>query len=393
MQMNKTLSNKLKNIMDKAVSNKEIAGANLLVRVKGEELAYCEAGYADVSNNIPVRRDTIFRLYSMTKPITATAIMMLMERGLIDLADPVSDYLPGFKDQKVYTNEGYIPVRRQITISDLLSMTSGMPYGHNLSQAGRETQQVFDEIDKKLRSEKALSTVEIANRLGQCSLEFHPGDGFMYGTSADILGAIVEVVSGISFGDFLRNEIFEPLGMNDTDFFVPEEKIHRFSKVFQGTDSGIMEWETNHLGIIHTIKPAFESGGAGLASTIDDYEKFATMLLNKGSYNNKKLLSSRTVDYFISGELTPWQQESFWRTWDRLYGYSYGNLMRILKHPGMAVLHGSIGEYGWDGWLGTCFCNAPQEELSIIFMIQKKDAGMTPVFRKLKNVIFSELEI
>ena len=117
--MNKALSNKLKNIMDKAVSNKEIAGANLLVRVKGEELAYCEAGYADISNNIPVRRDTIFRLYSMTKPITATAIMMLMERGLIDLADPVSDYLPGFKDQKVYTNEGYIPVRRQITISDL----------------------------------------------------------------------------------------------------------------------------------------------------------------------------------------------------------------------------------------------------------------------------------
>ena len=172
--------------------------------------------------------------------------------------------------------------------------------------------------------------------------------------------------------------------MNDTDFFVPEEKIHRFSKVFQGTDSGIMEWETNHLGIIHTIKPAFESGGAGLASTIDDYEKFATMLLNKGSYNNKKLLSSRTVDYFISGELTPWQQESFWRTWDRLYGYSYGNLMRILKHPGMA--HILYSEYGLDSWY--MLYNAPQESF-LLFYDTEKDRNDS-VFRKLKNVIFSE---
>lgn len=389
--MNKELTIKLKNVMEEAIRKNEIAGANLLVRAKGEEIVYCEAGYADISNNIPVSRDTIFRLYSMTKPITGAAIMMLMERGLIDLYDPVSKYLPGFKDQRVYTKEGYVPVRRQVTIRDLLSMTSGMPYGHNESQAGRETQQVFDEIDQRLRSDNPLTTVEIADRLGQCCLEFHPGDGFLYGTSADILGAIVEVVSGTNFGDFLHKEIFEPLDMKDTAFYVPEDKLHRFSKVFEGTENCIKDWDTNHLGIIHTIKPAFESGGAGLAGTIDDYDKFATMLLNRGTYNNKRLLSPKTVDYFVSGELTPWQQESFWRNWDGLYGYSYGNLMRVLKHPGMAVLNGSVGEYGWDGWLGTCFCNAPKEELSIIFMIQKRDAGMTPVFRKLKNIIFSEL--
>ena len=376
----------------KAVEDKFIAGANLLVIQDGQEQFYCQEGMADIAAQDPIRRGTIFRLYSQSKPVTSAAVMLLMERGQIDLMDPVSMYLEGFKDQKVWTPEGPEPVHRPMEIRDLLSMTSGLPYGGGPSVPEQQAQAVFDEANSKLHTDEEIGTVEMANRLGSNLLMFHPGEGFMYGTSADILGAIVEVVSGMRFGEFLKKEIFNPLNMLDTDFWVPRSKQYRLAKVY--INGRIPEeYKNDHLTICHGMEqpPAFESGGAGLASTIDDYKRFAMMLMNGGIYKGVRVLSQKTVDYMTGHHLTRNQQMDLNLAWPGLAGYSYGNLMRTMQDPGAAVYVGFEGEYGWDGWLGTYFFNAPKEKLCMLLMYQLTDTGTTRLTRQLRNLLGAAL--
>lgn len=391
--MDNIIKERLQQVMDCAVQKGEIPGCMLLIRKNGKEEVYLESGYADVEAKIPVRRDGIYRLFSMTKPITGTAMMILIERGIVDLADPVSRYLPGFKNQSVCTKDGKTEkVRRGVTVQDLLCMTSGLTYGgedeHGIKTA-ELIQKVVDGLDKK--DGGSVTTTEFANELGQIPLHYQPGKAWSYGTSADVIGAVIESASGMRFGEFLKKEIFEPLGMKDTGFFVPAEKRERFAKAYE-----CHEGETpvlylgNNLGIQNTMEfaPAFESGGAGLVSTLDDYAKFAQMLLNKGTYECREILRAKTVEFLTHHVLDDTQQKAF-EEWIGLEGFTYGNLIRIMKEPGRAVTLGSKGEYGWDGWLGCYFANVPKENMSILMMTQKKDAGTFSMTRKLRNVIYS----
>lgn len=388
--LDNTSISQIKKAIKDGISRKEIAGANMMVIQGGKEIFYHEDGYADIEAKLPMKRDSIFRLYSMSKPITAAAAMILLERGEIDLFDPVSKFLCGFKNQKTMENGRIVPVNREMNIKDLLSMTSGLVYGGNTA-AGRDTDALFKEIDARLLGDSPLNTIEICNRLGQCTLAFHPGSYFEYGTSADVLGAVIEVASGMSFGEFLKKEIFEPLEMKDTAFWVPDEKRSRLAKTYQAEANGDLTVYTgNNLGIINKMdrQPAFESGGAGLVSTIDDYSKFAGILLNQGNYNGIQILRPKTVKYFTSATLSEDQQKGA-DTWVTLAGYSYGNLMRVLTDTTKVGGLGSLGEYGWDGWLGPYLCNCPKDDLTFLFMIQKTDAGTTPLTRKLRNIVFS----
>ncbi|MBJ9992873.1 serine hydrolase domain-containing protein [Paenibacillus sp. S28] len=386
------ITNLLKNTLKASIDKKEIAGANFMVLKDGNEVFYHEDGLADLESGRPITRDSIFRLYSMTKPVTSTSIMMLLERGAIDLFDPVSRYIPGFKNQPVEKNGELVPAGREVNIHDLLNMTSGLVYG-GTNQGGQQTDALFQELGSRLNGDNPMSTLEFANRLGQIPLSFEPGSYWQYGTSADVLGAIVEAVSGMRYGQFLKKEIFEPLGMKDTGFWLPEEKRDRLVKTYQDdSEGGLKLYSHSHLGIAHQLDrdPAYESGGAGLASTIDDAAKFTTMLMNQGSFNGVQLLKPRTVQYMTSAALTEWQQKGF-DTWHTMRGHSYGNQMRIMTDPGKAGFIGSPGEYGWDGWLGAYFSNSPRDGLTILFMIQKKDGGTMPITRKLRNIVFSTL--
>jgi len=388
--MNKQLQLALTEALQREIEKGNTAGANVLIRQNGEELAYAEAGHADVAAGKPFARDTIFRAYSMSKPITAVAVMILVERGLISLSEPVWKYLPGFKNQKILNGDGETPVWRPAYIKDLMSMTSGLPYGW--SEGGTcevRVQEFFDEIDRKLYTEEALSTVEIANRLGEIGVCFQPGDNWQYGTSADVLGAIVEVVDGRKYGDFLREELFEPLGMVDTGFYVPADKQDRLAQAYERKNDEVVLFETNHLGIRYTrdVEPAFQSGGAGLSSTIDDYSHFAQMLLNGGSYEGKSILSPATVEYMTTRKLTAWQQETLWRSWDGHQGYSYGCLMQHMIEPQMSYFPTWLDEYGWDGWLGTYFCNSPRNKVSILMGTQISNPEGNLVFEKVRNVL------
>ncbi len=387
-----SITNQLKKTLKASIDNKEIAGANFMVIKDGTEVFYHEDGFADIESGRPIVRDSIFRLYSMTKPVTSTSVMMLLERGDIDLFDPVSRYIPGFKNQLVEKNGELVPVSREVNIHDLLNMTSGLVYG-GTDKAGQHTDALFQELGGRLYGENPMTTMEFANRLGQGPLSFEPGSYWQYGTSADILGAIVEAVSGMRYGEFLQKEIFGPLQMKDTGFWLPEEKRNRLAKIYQDDGAGGLKlYAESHLGIDHQmdLEPVYESGGAGLASTIDDAAKFTTMLMNQGSLNGVRLLQPRTVRYMTSAALTASQQEGF-DTWHSLCGHSYGNQMRIMTDTGKAGIIGGQGEYGWDGWLGAYFSNSPQDGLTILFMIQKRDAGTMAITRKLRNIVFSTL--
>lgn len=224
--------------------------------------------------------------------------------------------------------------------------------------------------------------------IGRCPLEFQPGSNWKYGVSADILAAVVEKVSGMPYSEFLEKELFEPLEMTDTGFYVPEEKQDRLAMAYQSTKDGIKEYKDNTLGIRLSmdVPPAYEAGGAGLVSTIDDYSKFTEMLLNKGNFQGQQILFPKTVEFMTTHRLTP-QQQAGMDNWVEMNGFSYGNLMRVMTDPWKAGFAAAPGEYGWDGWLGCYFTNIPDTEMTILMMMQKKDAGTFELTRRLRNVI------
>lgn len=382
--------------IEQALKDKELAGLNMAVVHKGKEIYYHEAGYSNIDMKKAMKRDTIFRLYSMTKPVTAAACMILVEEGKIDLFDPVSLYLPGFKDQSVLEDGKEVPVYRDMCIMDLLNMTSGLLYPGE-GEVQKSVNEVFGEIDRRLNTDEEMSTVDIANALGQGMLSYQPGASWSYGTSADIIGALIEVVSGVSLGMFLKERIFKPLGMVDTDFYVPMNKQDRLATVYASVNPSdgkpfLDVYDGHNLGIYYPMdhQPAFESGGAGLASTIDDYKKFAGMLMNGGVYNGVRILQSKTVDYLVNHQLTSDQQSAFdW--WHTLAGHTYGNFMRVANAPEKAGCLVSPMEYGWDGWLGCYMTNMPKDDLTILIMMQKKDAGTTSLTRKIRNIVLSDI--
>lgn len=415
-----SLQEKVRNTMEKAVQNCEVAGVNLLVEQDGQELCYCQAGMADREGNRPMSRDTIFRLYSQSKPVTAAAAMILMERGELDLCQPVSDFLPAFAEQFYVAEENSIgdaaaggktgkeaevqhaetgeerPVLQPMRVFDLLRMTSGLVYPDDVTEAGRQTARVFEEMNRRLHTETAMTTREVADALAGCALAYEPGSSWRYGTSADVLGAVIEVVTGMRFGDFLEKELFGPLGMKDTAFWVPQEKQGRLAVTYEtvrGQDgNSLIRYEGDNLAVCNNMnrQPAFESGGAGLCSTLDDYMRFAKMLMQGGMLNGVRVLRPATVRYMMGAELLGHQQKAF-EKWIGLEGFSYGNLMRICKNPAQTGFLSSKGEYGWDGWLGVYFANFPAEKLTILMGTQKKDGGTFTLTRKLRNLVLMEL--
>lgn len=208
----KELSQKLERLIETAVEKEEIAGANIVVIRDGQEMAFAADGYADIEAGKKYERDTIARLYSMTKPVTSAAAMLLMERGLLDPGAFVEEFLPGFHNAIVASGGKLVPTVRPVRICDLLNMTSGLMYGGDVtSVCSMETEKLFDRIKEHLYLEDAMTTQEVANRLGLIPLQFQPGESFQYGTSADVLGAVIEVISGKTFGEFLKEEFLNHL--------------------------------------------------------------------------------------------------------------------------------------------------------------------------------------
>lgn len=302
-------------VAQKEITNGVFSGSVLSVIHKGETVYLKSFGLADKEKNIPMKTDSIFRLFSMSKPVTATAAMILIERGLLDTRHLLKWFIPEFSDPVVLDENGERPADRDITIGDLLTMTSGIPYPDG-TPAGQKMGALWGEQSEKyLKGEKLLDTVSFAKEMGKRPLMSTPGEKWMYGASADIMGAVIEVVSGMKFGDFLRKEIFEPLGMNDTGFYIPAEKYSRLAQCYEYKNGGNEPFTHFHLCLTdYTVPPAFESGGAGLVSTVEDYAKFAKMLMNKGELDGVRILGRNTVDFMTRNGLTPEQRKTL--NWD-----------------------------------------------------------------------------
>ena len=384
------MQERIAEIINQEIAKGEIAGANIMVVHKDKEIFFDCYGYADKENKFPVKRDTIFRMFSMTKPVTAVAAMILVERGEIDVRDAVSKYIPAFADQKVWCDGREVPAERDITIWDCLNMTTGVPYPDVSFESGKRMDELFKELIARREKGEVVTTMDYVNHIAQIPLAFQPGERWMYGLSADILGAVIEVVSGKKYGKFLQDEIFLPLGMKDTGFYVPADKEWRFAKNYDMVDGELVPFTRSHLGEYYKADVAFESGGAGLVSTIEDYSHFTRMLVNKGTYNGVRILGRKTVAYMAQNHLRPEQMEAL--NWDSNLGCGYGCLMRVLMDQSAAGTNGSLGEYGWDGWTGNYMIVDPSEELTILYFIQRCGAGFTPAMRKLRSVIYGSLD-
>ena len=393
-------------LFDQAVSQNKVAGLNLLVCKDNKEIGYWQAGYSNIEEKKLFSRDTICRLFSMSKPVTSVAAMILIEEGKLDLGEEVGFYLPEFWNLQVCRGQGkdckVEKCYKNMVISDLLNMTSGYTYGAWWDGAPKgewDTSDLINELNKDVSSHSfKISTQDFAKRMAKIPLSFEPGSNYSYGLSADIIGAIIEKVSGMKYSQFLKKRIFEPLGMKDTDFYVPESKQNRFASTYDRKDLGDGKYELNlftnaHLGISSdmTKAPSFESGGAGLCSSIDDYMKFCQMLVNGGKLKDTRILREKTVDYLSNAKLTPKLQECFDRNMEHFAGYTYSNFLRVALNPGSCRALTEKGEFGWDGWLGPYMSVDLKNHLTIVMMMQRCGAGTNDITRKMKNIIYSSL--
>ena len=377
-------------LINKTISSGEIAGASILIIKDGEEKYKKVYGEADKENHIKVQDDTIFHLYSMSKPITAAAVMILFERGEMDVCDPVSKYLPCFRNAKVWTESGEVPAKRDFTIWDCLHMAVGYPYPSQEHECGRRMEALFLELIQRRQDGETIDTMEYMHRIAEIPMVFSPGERWMYGLSADILGAVVEAVSGKKYGQFLQEEIFVPLGMKDTGFFVQEKNWNRFAVAYEWDEDNheLIPLNRSHLGEYYKEDVVFESGGAGMVSTIGDYAKFAQMLLNKGKLGDVRILGEKTVELMQENHLTKEQEKDY--NWDSTKGHGYGCLMRNLQDRGAAGTNGTLGEFGWDGWTGNFMTISPADNMVLVFFIQRC-GGHAELVRKVRAITYGAL--
>lgn len=389
----KTLSGRLDSAITKDLEKRQFIGANCAVYCDSEP-AYLHAfGFADEASQRPMTPDTIFRIYSMTKPVTAAAVMQLTERGVIHPDMPVGWILPEYKELRVYGEDGNPRAASgELRIQHLLNMQSGFPYPNCITKTECDMASFFGKMEAVRDTDKAYTTREFARHVAAIPAEFDPGTHWKYGVSADILGALVEVVTGMSYRDYLMQNIFEPLGMTETDFYVHKDKQERFASAYEWVDGKLVHDTKCYLGLNDYLTlPAFISGGAGLTSTIEDYAKFANCLANGGtSREGVRILSPQSLEYIrtpqVTGELFRQDQD-----WDSLRGYDYGALVRVLTDRKTAGTIASPGEFGWDGWTGTYFCVDPKERLTILFWIQVAGAGTSTTAKLVRNIVYGAL--
>ena len=356
--------NLIRNTLSRFVTEGQIAGCSAKIIRGGETLFQGSFGYADIEKQKPMDDSTIFPIASMSKVITVAGIMRLYEQGLFKLWDPVSEYLPGFKHPTVALEKpdgGYeiVPAKGEVTLRQLFTMTSGVPYAGNDTAAAR----IQKEKGEAYLAEHGTvpQTVEYCNLVGGLPLAFEPGEKWMYGFSIDVLGAVIEVLSGKTLGAYLKETIFDPLGMKDTGFFVPPEKQSRVATLYQIREGMKPDGRTYPCE-----KPIFESGGGGLFSTVEDYSRFAQMLLRGGTLDGERILGRKTIDLISRDHLTPQQQAT--HSWDTQRGYGYGLGVRVMTNPETADINGSVGEWGWDGAFGNWFCVDPKENLTCVYL-------------------------
>jgi CubicO group peptidase (beta-lactamase class C family) len=371
----------------------KLHGAQVLVSRRGQVAHFSNLGQMDAERDRPMASDTIFRIYSMSKPITSVAFMTLVEEGLVALDDPVSRYIPAWTDLGVYDG-GFMETfrtkrpARPMQIVDLLRHTSGLTYGFqqrgNVDAAYRKLG--IGEIETK----GALSGMIEA--LAGLPLEFSPGEAWNYSVSTDVLGYLIGVISGQPFEAFLMSRLFEPLRMSDTDFFVPPDKVGRLAACYSLTPKGVvLQDDPTRSGYL--AAPDFVSGGGGLVSTTEDYYRFCRMLLNGGELDGERILSPKTIALMAANhlpggrDLTGMSRSLFSEAAYAGLGFGLGFSTTI--DPAATLIPSSVGDLSWGGAASTFFWVDPKEELIAILMTQLLPSSAYPIRRQLRTLVYS----
>lgn len=366
-----------------------IAGAVTLILRDGNAVYYEAVGYSDVENRRPMTRDAMFRIASQTKALVSVGIMILQEQGKLLIADPVSNYLPEFANTTVAVrNEngsGYqvVPASRGMTIRDLLTHTAGVPYGYGIaSDAWREAG-----IQGWYLSDRDVPIRELVRAMASLPMDAHPGERYVYGYATDILGALIEVVSGQSLDVFLQEELFDPLDMTDTHFFMPAYKAERLTVVYAaGEDRRIerVQDEPGQRGQGHHLEgPRMTlSGGAGLVSTARDYARFLEMMLNGGELDGARILSPTTVELMTVNHL----EHIYFRP-----GSGMGLGFDVVTNLGYRGVPGAVGDFGWGGAYHTTYWVSPADGLVVVFMTQLAPATGSDLHGKVRTLLYQAL--
>lgn len=379
------------------VSQGRLPGVVMMVARKGK-LVYSEAlGMQDKGSSVPMARDSIFRIYSMTKPLTSVAAMILVEEGKMQLTDPVSKFLPAFRNMQVsvaradpeYARLTYSTVgaEREMTVQDLLRHTSGLADGEITANAPAKDAYtkagLFKPAGPSYES-RDLTPAEHVDRISKAPLIHHPGTYWEYSVATDVLGRVVEVVSGKTLGEFLDERLFKPLKMTDTGFWVPQAKLKRLAQTAP---------EVTIKTLDMTQAPKNDSGAAGAVSTASDYLRFTQMMVNGGRLDGARVLSRSTVALMTSDHLgtrikaavTPGEVLL------QVPGYTFGLGFAVREAPGVAGVAGSQGEFMWGGWAGTYFWGDPKEEIAAVYLTQSP-GPVRPYYRRLfKNLVYQSI--
>ena len=369
-------------VLQRYIDRGEIVGAVALVARQGKVTYFDAQGMMDLDSKRAMRTDTIFRLASMTKPVTSLAIMMLQEEGLLLIDDPVSKYLPEFKSPKVAVanapserfGPGYrlVPADSEITIRQLLTHTAGLASG----TAG-PAMEMAKAFEANRKPEDLLA--DHIRKLAALPLNFQPGAHWEYGPATDVLGRVVEVVSGLDLNRFFRQRILDPLAMRDTWFYLPDDRLPRLATAYDKTGAGLVK--SSEPGPASRTGRMY-AGAGGLAGTAEDYFRFCQMLLNGGQLEGTRLVSRKTIESMTANQIG---RLPLWQDVYRNYGFGLG--FRVRKELGQTQTLGSVGEYGWGGAHGTYFWIDPAEKMIGIMMIQLRPYAHLNIRADFQNAV------
>lgn len=349
-----------------------IAGVSALIYEKDEEVYFNAFGYADREANVPMDRKTIVRIYSMTKPITGTALMTLYEQGAFQLDDPLAKYAPEFDNMQVATGvneEGNLilePARRPITIRDITRHTAGFVGNRP------DTSTAIGKLASETNPMDRENTLEqMAEKLGSLPLVFHPGDQWAYGPSVDVQAFLVERISGVPYAQYLQEKVLDPLQLTETRYYLPEEDRARFAALYRKEENGKLQRVPDEEAYgFNTNRWPLTPGGYGLTSTLDDYMRFARMLVHKGTFDNATILQPETVELMAANQLSDTISQRMWLPSKGRVGFGIDFAVRTSPPASAEENNGVVGEFFWDGAASTLFWVDPVNELTAVLFVQ-----------------------
>ena len=388
-------------LREQYIDSGKIAGAVTLVARRGKVAHFSALGMADRERKRPMQEDTIFRIYSMTKPVTSIAMMTLIEQARCSLSDPVHRYIPQWEDLRVLRYGAWPafvtePAHRPMTIRDLMTHTSGLTYGfvfHDAVDAAYRRVGISGGVPGE---ERPTTLRDMVDKLAKMPLLFSPGTRWNYSVSTDVLGYLVELISGEPFDEYLRKTIFEPLGMRDTGFRLPQGQTARFAANYRRQRDKRLTLEDDPESSPYLPPQTFFSGGGGLVSTAEDYRRFCQMLLDGGIYEGARIVSRKTLELMVQnylpngGDLASCATGSFSETTNDGIGFGLGFavVLDLAKRQG----HGSLGEFYWGGAASTAFWVDPEEDLFVIFLTQLMPSTTYNFRGQLRSLVYAAIE-